>query len=307
MDFRNGYRTVADFPKTLRWLARHPLTRRRLIPALADLVRWQVGSRLVPGPVLVPLVDGARLAIEPGMRGATGAVYSGLHEFEDMAFVLHCLRPGDLFVDVGANVGSYAILAAAAAGADVLALEPGAVAFKRLRTNVMVNDVAGRVRTVQAAVGDRVGRARITSDADTMNQVAEAPGLMERPTDEVPLVTLDSVLEGEKPAVIKIDVEGYEAFVLRGAERTLNDPGLLAWVVEVNDACRAFGDSEDAFVRNMGARGFQPFAYDPWARELSSLAGTNPNSNNTIFVRDVAAVRGRIESARRFEVRGQRF
>lgn len=305
MNFRSTYRTLADFPKTLRWLARHPLTRRRLVPALADFVRWQVGSRLVPGAVLVPLVDGARLAIEPGMRGATGAVYSGLHEFEDMAFVLHCLRPGDLFVDVGANVGSYAILAAAGAGADVLALEPGEVAFERLHTNVMVNDVAGRVRTIRAAVGDRVGRVRITCDADTMNQVAEAPGLAQRPTDEVPLVTLDSVLDGQKPTVIKIDVEGYEGFVLRGAEKTLGDSSLLALVVEVNDACRAFGDTEDAFVRNMLGHGFRPFAYEPWARELSPLSGTNPDSNNTIFLRDLAGVKSRIESAKQFGVRGQ--
>ena len=45
-----------------------------------------------------------------GMTGATGNVYCGLHEFEDMALVLHALRPRDLFVDVGANVGSYTVL-----------------------------------------------------------------------------------------------------------------------------------------------------------------------------------------------------
>jgi hypothetical protein len=49
-----------------------------------------------------------------GMTGATGNLYVGLHEFEEMAFLLHFLRPGDLFADVGANVGSYTILAAVA-------------------------------------------------------------------------------------------------------------------------------------------------------------------------------------------------
>lgn len=46
------------------------------------------------------------------MTGATGNWYCGLQEYEDMSFVLHALRPGDLFVDVGANIGSYSILAA---------------------------------------------------------------------------------------------------------------------------------------------------------------------------------------------------
>lgn len=54
------------------------------------------------------------------MTGATGNIYVGLHEFEDMAFLLHVLRRTDLFVDVGANIGSYTILAGGAAGAKLL-------------------------------------------------------------------------------------------------------------------------------------------------------------------------------------------
>lgn len=46
------------------------------------------------------------------MRGATGNVYVGLHEFESMGFVLHVLRSSSAFIDVGANVGAYTVLAA---------------------------------------------------------------------------------------------------------------------------------------------------------------------------------------------------
>jgi len=94
----------------LRFITRHPLTRNARLATLVRWLRWQVGSRLLPGPVIVPFVNDTGLIVRPGMTGATGNVYCGLHEFEDMALVLHALRLGDLFVDVGANVGSYTAL-----------------------------------------------------------------------------------------------------------------------------------------------------------------------------------------------------
>ncbi len=61
------------------------------------------------------------------MTGATGNIYAGLHEFDDMAFFLHLLRPEDMFADVGSNIGSYTILASGVVGAKSVAFEP--VAF----------------------------------------------------------------------------------------------------------------------------------------------------------------------------------
>src|ERR1700687_3946356 len=93
------------------FIASHPLTRDRKLRAFSRLVRWQVESRLW-GEMVVPWVEGTRLAARRGMAGATGNIYCGLHEFEDMAFLLHFLRSDDVFADVGANIGSYTILAA---------------------------------------------------------------------------------------------------------------------------------------------------------------------------------------------------
>jgi hypothetical protein len=97
--------------KTLRFLVNHPLTRDERGQALLRFLRWQVGSRVLREPVAMPYVEDNRLLVESGMAGATGNVYAGLHEFEDMAFVLHALRSSSWFLDIGANVGSYTVLA----------------------------------------------------------------------------------------------------------------------------------------------------------------------------------------------------
>jgi hypothetical protein len=62
---------------SLGFILRHPLNRRRPGAALVRWLRWQIGSRLLPGWVLLPFVNDLRLIVQPGMTGATGNVYCG--------------------------------------------------------------------------------------------------------------------------------------------------------------------------------------------------------------------------------------
>jgi hypothetical protein len=62
-------------------------------------------------------IDGAKFFVRRGETGLTGNVYAGLHEFADMGYLLHVLRAQDTFIDGGANVGAYTILACVARGA----------------------------------------------------------------------------------------------------------------------------------------------------------------------------------------------
>src|ERR1700737_3441722 len=124
---------------TIAFIVRHPLNERRRLEALLRFCRWQVASRLAPGPVIVNFVDNVKLVLSPGRTGATMNFYTGLQEYDDMAFLLHTLRSEDLFVDVGANVGSYTLLAAGAVGARCVSLEPVPLAFGRLLENIRLN------------------------------------------------------------------------------------------------------------------------------------------------------------------------
>src|SRR5690242_6809149 len=81
---------------TLRFIISHPLNRDRPLAALARFASWQLASRL-RSEIEYRWIDGATLKIRRGMTGGTGNVYCGLHEFVEMAFALHLLRPGDLF------------------------------------------------------------------------------------------------------------------------------------------------------------------------------------------------------------------
>jgi FkbM family methyltransferase len=293
-------------PQSIRFISRHPLNRGRKVKALARFAAWQIGSRLVPGPVVFEWVRGARFLVRAGERGLTGNVHTGLHEFREMAFLLHLLRADDLFVDVGANAGSYTILAAAAVGARAYAIEPGPDAFHRLTDNVRLNRIEDRVTCLELCLGAEPGTVLLTGDLDSGNH-ALAPGEPGGRTVTASVSTLDAVLSGERPALVKIDVEGYEAAVLEGARRTLDEPTLLGAIIELNGSGERYGFDEARVVATMFQHGFAAFSYDPFSRLLTRLPGRDPSSDNTLFVRESPQVTERLTTAEKITLHGRQF
>jgi FkbM family methyltransferase len=281
---------------TLGFIVTHPLNGQRKVAAIADFIRWQIGSRLVPGPVIYTWVNGSRMIVRPGEAGLTGNLYCGLHEFPDMAYLLHVVGPDDLFVDVGANVGSYTLLACAARGARGHAFEPVPTTFARLVDNLRINHLGDRVTAWNVGVADQAGELAFTSGENATNHVVTAndsPSAAVR----VKVLPLDEVLGTDSPSVIKIDVEGFEAPVLSGASRTLANPALHSVIMELNGSGSRYGFKDEQMVRTMAGHGFSTFSYEPFSRQLTSLDGKNSRAGNTLFIRGEAAIRARLREA----------
>ena len=285
--------------KTLSYIWSHPLSRRSRFAALRRYVRWQLGSRLLRAPAILPFVHESVLVVERSMTGATGNVYCGLHEFADMAFLLHLLRSEDTFVDVGANVGSYSVLASAVVGARSITIEPVLHTFRRLERNLRVNAIEARVEAIRCVVGRAEGQIRFSVDRDTVNQVVGDDYAGE--SELLPVKTMDALLSARGPILWKVDVEGFETEVLSGAEQALRDSKLLAVLLE----------SDSPEIRaTMAAAGFVKASYDPFSRGLrESVGAAEPDRfrHNNLWVRDLAQVRARCGSARRFTVLNSQF
>jgi FkbM family methyltransferase len=289
--------------RILRWLLTHPLNRHRRSSALLNYVKWQIGSRLVPGMIAVPFVDHSRLLVRPSLTGATGNVYAGLHEFEDMAFTLHLLRPEDTFLDVGANVGSYTVLAGGAAGAHCIAIEPVPSTYQLLCDNIRLNAMEARCRAENIALGSAEGIIRFTSSLDTENRVALPD---DSATIEVRVRRLDDIVLAQVPTLIKIDTEGYESEVLAGAAATLRHPTLIAVIMEANESGHRYGFDESEIQRLMHDFGFETTKYSPFERTLVTSTHCG-RDGNIIYVRNRQAVEHRIKTAPAHSVQGIRI
>ncbi len=134
-----------------------------------------------------------------------------------------------IICDVGANIGNHSVYCAAFLDREVYSFEPLAAAYEILCRNIQLNRLEQRVKTFNVALGDQDQRGVMVERPGNMGASRFTPS----PSGAVTMATLDSVVpEGVQVAAIKIDVEGYEVAVLRGAERLIrmNRPLL---VVEV--------------------------------------------------------------------------
>lgn len=282
------------------WVISHPLNRRSAhtkMQALGRFFRWQLASRVISERIALPFVDETFLLVGRGMTGATGNWYCGLHEPDEMGFLLHALRADELFVDIGANVGSYTLLAAGAVGANVISVEPIPETFQHLQTNVFLNHLESRVTGLNIGISEREGELRFSKSLDTMNRIL----LPDEKLDaiSVPVKTLDEILKDKTPHVIKIDVEGHEFPILRGAEKTLAHPEIRAVIMETNQSGDKYGVSDTQLSHEMSKYGFSPFSYDALRREIQPVT---TQSKNTVFLRNPDSVAALCKAAKIFRL-----
>lgn len=160
---------------------------------------------------------------------------SGYYEKFEIDFVLSILKSGDTFLDIGANVGFFSIaVAKLCPNVKTYAFEPAIIAFEELKHNIEANKVQGII-SIQKAVGSSCGLAYITMGFHASNYLTTSESKL--PKAPVEGLTIDHFVEQEKiPAIrlVKIDVEGLELSVLRGAINTIRKfrPTLLVEIIE---------------------------------------------------------------------------
>jgi FkbM family methyltransferase len=286
---------------TLDFILNHPLNRKQRCKAITRFVRWQIGSRLLPGPVVVDFVGESRLLAQPGMTGATGNVYAGLHEFWEMAFTLHLLQKGDLFVDVGANVGSYTVLASAAVGAACVSAEPVPATYQWLQSNIKLNDAEPLATALNVAIGGEKGNLKMTSTEGATNHIVSNSSSQTEDIISISVETLDRVLDSKRPVLIKVDVEGFEDEVVRGGADTLAKESLLGVIMEINGSEQRYGVNAADLRGKMMDFGFEPYVYDPMSRELDAVAAGSADGGNVLFLRNVEKVKSRVVASSRYE------
>lgn len=209
---------------TLRAFGRTVLPRGRLRSALNSLllaIEWRIG--------VAHTIAGRRFRFLPGSVPAADDMYAPVAELDalQLSRFAQSLQAGDVVADVGAYRGVYAAVAAAIVGerGHVYAFEPMAANIEVMRRNLELNGVIDRVMIISCAVAAERGTATFftagTSSANSMLRGAIEPlaaGHLQ--TLQVPTCTLDDELitRDIHPDVVKIDVEGAEFAVLRGAE-----------------------------------------------------------------------------------------
>jgi FkbM family methyltransferase len=286
--------------RTFRYFNGHPIAKRNKLSACYRFFWWQMRSRLSENKLLiVTFVGGTRFYAKRRLTGITGSIYTGLQDFEEMSFLLHFLRKEDCFFDVGSNVGAYTILASGVKRSKTLAFEPNTETFSLLKKNISLNNLESLVQCENKGVGSKHGKLNFTVDGDTTNHVISKDE-MSLPSIEVPIVPLDEYVKTHQPAMMKIDVEGFETEVVNGADAILEDQGLKVILIELNGSGGRYGFSEIEIHQKLQHLSFEPYTYDPFSRRLKKE--DTFGQFNTLYIRDVAFVMKRINEGQPFRI-----
>lgn len=231
-------------------------------------------------------------------------VFGRMMDLPLQLFLLRGLRPGDVCLDIGANIGLTMLLAAHAVGRTgrVHAFEPNPQVFDQLRWHIDENGLGGVVEAHPVALSDREGVMRLTvpptgnTGAGTLGQLPPRHGGRISAAHDVRLVRGDDLLNElpDAPMLIKIDVEGHEVATFRGLSRTITTrrPAIIA---EVNDEMlKASGSSAEelfALIDEWGYRTFRPVAEGSWSPlpprlELRTVGNRwrPPKTANAVFL-----------------------
>lgn len=282
----------------LKYIYSHPFNSENKIGGVLNFFKWQINCFLNPYPIIYQYTENAKLIVRKGLTAATGNLYCGLMEFNDMAFLLHFLRRTDLFIDIGANIGAYTLLASSEIKANSISIEPLEDTFSILMDNIFINNIQDNVKAYNIGLGSKISKTHFTKSLDTINHVATKN---ERNTVEVQIDTLDNILINEQcPALIKIDVEGYENEVINGASKTLENNKLKAIIIELNGLSSRYGFDDKNIHLKLLKYGFKPYYYNPKLRELKLLEIFG--NQNTLYLRDINLVEERIKNSKKIKV-----
>ncbi|MCI0571465.1 MAG: FkbM family methyltransferase [Myxococcaceae bacterium] len=208
-------------------------------------------------------------------------VYLGTFEPRETQWVRRWLAPGMSFVDVGANVGYFTLLASSLVGPTgrVFACEPSTQAFQRLEATLRENRVT-QARAFPFALGSEPGELHLyfttgVSQNHTPSMIPQPDG---RPFP-VTVRTLDDCLDEwglEQVDLVKLDVEGFEPRILQGATKALFTGRIRALMCEFNDVwLRRVGSSNAALYALLRAHGF---------RELEHRSAPQPGTVENRFL-----------------------
>ena len=206
------------------------------------ILRMQLHSPSKSDLRTINLRTGLKMIVDLKESSALDLYYGLFDEQHDFELFTAAIKSGDVVLDVGANMGIYSMTGAQRVGAlgRVFAFEPNSNARNLLSQNIAINKLTRAVKIISSCVGDYDGATQFHETMDSAFSGMRATGRSSiKRIIEVPVITLDSFISREnldRVDALKLDVEGFEANVLKGAALLLDrsDPVIMLEISNKN-------------------------------------------------------------------------
>lgn len=239
----------------------------QICPPLVHVPKFVSGLRrrfpATDEQVEVTLPTGGRMIINPRDYVSYHIYMLGLYEGETVRLLLSMLKPGDTFLDIGGHFGQYAVSAGIKVGPTgrVVTFEPGPIQVEYLRRNVELNALTN-VTVANLALSDTPGELglHVPSLVDIGKSQLVDPNADSQAV-RVPVTTLDDYCQThgiDRIDLMKVDVEGAEFGVFRGAARVMREfPPKAIFYESVDILCKAFDHTPEEMHAYLEGAGYQ--------------------------------------------------
>ena len=244
--------------------------------------------------IIVKWLNDLKYHLSIGDSSMIGNYYFILNDYTESIFLLYYLNPLDTFIDIGSNHGHYTLLASGIIGNSTISIEPVKDTFSRLKSNIEINKL-NNITLLNIGLSNTVGELRISNNKGSMNKILK--NQTNNNFETIKVTTLDKISENiHNLSIIKIDVEGYEKYILEGGFKTLKNKNLMVIIIELNEYTNYYDYNEMDIIEILKKFQFKPYRFLTKTKELIELKSKNDDSFNTIFIRDIDKVREKINN-----------
>lgn len=281
----------------------NPLNKNMKIKTIFKIIIFFLKKRINPKKeIVISWVDNSRLIYTKNDPHLKWNVYRGLADFEEMMFLLHVLRSDNTFIDVGANIGTYTILASKVVGSKSISFEPHPVTFEKLKKNINFNSIKESVVSISKGIGSEIGKKKFSNFTGSEGPLNRISSSFKNDNDiDIDVSTLDIEVNINSEYLIKIDVEGYEYYVLKGGRKLLENKKLIGIIIETNSMVKNYGFDNQEIANFINSFGLFPIKYDPIKRKIERIKNLEFNKN-TIFIRDFKKIEILVKNAKQFKI-----
>ncbi|WP_414623421.1 FkbM family methyltransferase [Calothrix sp. CCY 0018] len=278
--------------KIIRYIIVHPNNRQKQFLSLSKFFGWQLYKRITHRYLDIQLLQNLKLRCYPDSQSASAAIYCGIYDYHEMNFVLRYLREEDSFLDIGANIGIYTLLAASKIkSGSIFSFEALPTNYRRLEENINLNNLT-QVKPYSIAIADSVGSVTISNNTksdstafittNTTNTTAESL--------QIASSTLDTELQNENLnhlTLAKMDIEGAEILALKGAKYLLQQQRPHVWILELLNGVN-HGYRKQDIVNLLQDYGYGLYHYNADTNQLQSITLESVQSDNVFAIANSA-------------------
>jgi FkbM family methyltransferase len=273
--------------QSLKYILNHPNTKNQQIFSVLKYLGWKLYKSLTNHYLDVQILPNLKVRCFPKSHSSDCIIHCGLYDYNEMKFLLRYLRDGDSFIDIGANIGIYTLLAASKlTSGSIYSFEVLPKNYTRLQENLKLNKL-NQVKTYAIAVSDKKGTTTLNiAEGDSMPFITTTAtnGTITVPTD-----TLDNLLDNQclpSLTLAKMDIEGAELLALKGGTLLLKQQCPHVWILEINNTVENLGHSQQDVVDFLENYGYGLYHYDADTNQIISINLKTKTGLNILAIAD---------------------